>query len=88
MFAESAIPTAMKMVFAYVVFASERMLKVPRAFIERSASRTATVTMVHAGFHFSLAFNHAKIIALSCDSSELLGTFVYHYAMKTLTILG
>ena len=56
--AEHPVPAAMGMVLAYVVFAGKRMFVVPRALVHRGTSWAATLSVVHAGSHGSLAFDY------------------------------
>jgi len=60
LFAIGAISAAMNVVLANVVFAGEGKFKIPRAFMERSTWRAATVTVVNAGCHVGLAFHYGS----------------------------
>jgi hypothetical protein len=50
----------MNVVFTHVVLAGKRMLKISEAFVEGSACRTATLSVVHTDGHGSLAFYYAR----------------------------
>ena len=56
--AEGAISAAVYMVFTDVVFAGKGMLKVPGALMNGGTLGAATLSVVHAGSHFSLAFHY------------------------------
>jgi hypothetical protein len=56
--AEGPISATVYMVFTNVVFAGKGMLEVPGALVDRSTLRAATLSVVHAGSHFSLAFHY------------------------------
>ena len=56
--AERTISAAVYMVFTNVVFAGKGMLKVPGALMNGSTFWAATLSVVHAGSHFSLAFHY------------------------------
>jgi hypothetical protein len=58
--AKRPIPAVQSMVLANVVFAGEGMFEVPVALMERGTLRAASFSVVHAGSHFSLAFNYAS----------------------------
>lgn len=58
--AVGSVPAAADVVVANVVFAGERVFIVPRTFVNRSTFRAATLTVMHTGFHFSLAFHYAR----------------------------
>jgi hypothetical protein len=56
--AERAISAAVYMILANVVFAGKGMLKVPGALIDGGTFGAATLSVVHAGSHFSLTFHY------------------------------
>jgi hypothetical protein len=56
--AERAISAAVYVVLANVVFAGKGMLKVPGALVDGGTFWAATLSVVHAGSHFSLAFRY------------------------------
>lgn len=58
--AVGSIPAASNVIVANVVFAGERVFIVPRALVNRSTFRAATLTVMHTGFHFSLAFHYGR----------------------------
>jgi hypothetical protein len=55
-----SVPAAADVIVANVVFAGERVFIIPRTFVDRSIFRAATLTVMHTGFHFSLAFHYGK----------------------------
>jgi hypothetical protein len=56
--AEGAISAAVYMVLTNVVFAGKGMLKIPGALMNGGTFGAATLSVVHAGSHFSLAFHY------------------------------
>jgi hypothetical protein len=65
------IPAAMNMILAHVVFASEGVLKVPRALVERSSLWTAAFAVMHAASHIDLTFPYnVKAYHESKDGAE------------------
>jgi hypothetical protein len=56
--AEGSISAAVYMVFTNVVFTGEGMFEVPGALVDHSALGAATLSVVHAGSHLSLAFHY------------------------------
>ena len=58
LFAKRAIPAAVYVVLANVVFTGEGMFEVPGTLMDRGTFRAATLSVVHAGSHFSLAFDY------------------------------
>jgi hypothetical protein len=58
LFAEDAVAIVMRMIFTHIVFTAERVFKVARAFVNRGAFRPTTLSIVHTGSHFSLAFDY------------------------------
>jgi len=55
---ERAVSAAVYMVLTNVVFAGKGMLKVPGALVNGGAFWAATLSVVHAGSHFSLTFHY------------------------------
>jgi hypothetical protein len=62
-----AIPAAMHMVLANIVFAGKGVFEVSRALIKRCSLRAAALSVVNTRGHFTLAFNY------SSESSTNLG---------------
>ncbi len=60
LFTEYAVAISMRVVLAHMVFAGEGVFEVARAFVNRSAFRAATFSVVHTGSHFSLAFDYGS----------------------------
>jgi hypothetical protein len=56
--AECAVPALPRVVFANVVFTGERVFEIPGTLMNRGTLWAATLSVVHAGSHFSLAFNY------------------------------
>jgi len=56
--AESPILAAAHVVFTNIVFAGEGTFKVPGTLMNRGTLRAATLSVVHAGSHFSLVFHY------------------------------
>ena len=61
--AERPVSAAVYMVFTNVVFAGKGMLEVPGALMDRSTFWAATLSVVHAGSHFSLAFDYGTKVS-------------------------
>jgi hypothetical protein len=59
--AERTISAAVYMVFTNVVFTGKGMLKVPGALMNGGTFRAATLSVVHTGSHFSLAFHYRHL---------------------------
>ena len=64
---ERAISAAVYMVLTNVVFAGKGMLKVPGALVNGGAFWAATLSVVHAGSHFSLAFHYGTKRSTNLD---------------------
>ena len=58
LFTEYAVAIPMRVVVTHMVFAGKGMFEVARAFVNRSAFRPTTLSIVHTGSHFSLAFDY------------------------------
>jgi hypothetical protein len=58
LFAEYAVAIPMCVGLTHMVFAGKGVFEVARAFVNRSAFRPTTLSLVHTGSHFSLAFDY------------------------------
>ena len=67
---ECAIPAAPCVVVANVVFAGEGTFKVPGTLMNRGTLRAATLSVVHAGSHFSLAFDYGTKRSTNTNSKR------------------
>jgi hypothetical protein len=73
--AKDSVPAAMRVIVTHIVFAGERVFVVPRALMQRGGIWTATLSVVHAGRHGSLAFDYAQRVAQKEHRSELRSRF-------------
>jgi hypothetical protein len=58
LFAENAVTIPVCVVLTHMVFAGKGVFEVARAFVNRSAFWPTTLSLVHTGSHFSLAFDY------------------------------
>jgi hypothetical protein len=66
--AKRAVPAAMHMVITNVVFTSKRALEIPRTLVQSSAFGAATLSVMHTGSHFTLAFNYGTKISTNPET--------------------
>ncbi len=64
---EYSVAAPMRVVFADVVLARERVFVVPGALVHRGTARAATLSVVHAGSHENLAFYFGKKSSTKAD---------------------
>jgi hypothetical protein len=76
--AEGAIAAAPCVVLANVVFAGEGMFKIPGTLMNRGALWAATLSVVHAGSHFSLAFHYGtkRSTNPNCQRTKVTNIFI------------
>ena len=68
--AEDPVPAAMRVIVTHIVLAGERVFVVPRALMQRGGIWTATLSVVHAGSHLSLAFYYPANVPRICDGTR------------------
>ena len=71
--AKCAVAAAPCVVLANIILTAEGMFKVPGALVNRGTFRAATLSVVHAGNHLSLAFDYASKSTTNWDGSANYG---------------
>jgi hypothetical protein len=77
LFAEDPVSAAVCVVLTNVVFAGKGMFKIPRALVEWGTLWAATMSVVHAGSHLSLAFHYASKCTTNVGKSANLGHRIF-----------
>jgi len=96
LFAENAVAIAMCVVLTHMVFAGKGVFEVARTFVNRSALRPTTLSIVHTGSHISLAFDYGSKTTTNCGVgytevtliSLRRGTMAFWWFKSTVVALG